>query len=235
MTSTPGPLPAFGASTSRGISAAMLLARPDDAAYALDIPELEGARRVVGIKGVELDGLGGLPVEDLDQHLAGARADDDTVAATRLRGGRDHDDVAVAVKRQHGVAGDFERIGTVVPASHELHRVPAVPGRQTRAVEKPTRAGARQPEQRHRRAPRGSLCTAVVHELIKTFARRLEHLGDTFGGGPALAPVLADALGAVEGRGVEAGNTCEPRRAEVMTFGEGVDGVPDGAVCEHAG
>ena len=50
---------------------------------------------------------------------------------------------------------------------------------------------------------------------------------------PTLLAVGAFAFAAIEGGGVEPGDLGQPRRREVMTFGERVDSAPDLRVGQH--
>ena len=79
---------------------------------------------------------------------------------------------------------------------------------------------------------------AVADQLDETLDREIgggERLGDRFGRGPALAAVAGDALGFVEGGGVEAGALGKARGRQPGTLGEPVERGPDLAVGEKAG
>ena len=71
--------------------------------------------------------------------------DHDAVAAPDRRGGRHHDDGAVAIGRLHRVAGDFQRIGVLVIRRGERDLVPALAGREAAVVEIAAGAGLARP------------------------------------------------------------------------------------------
>jgi hypothetical protein len=70
-------------------------------------------------------------------------------------------------------------------------------------------------------------------ELVETLAHRLKHLGEAFGRRPAVAAILADAFGFVESRRIEPGKLRQPGGRKAVPFGQGIDGIPDGAVRQH--
>ena len=164
--------------------------------------------------------LARLPGKDLGHHLAVAGLDHHAVAAPHLFGGRHHNAVAIAIQRQHGIAGDLERVDAVFARPGQLHLVPALAGRKPAASKKPPAPACARPSN-GTIAPRECRSelqegAAARQEGVKALARRVEHFGDALGRRPALAPVLADPLGAIEGRRIEPGQLGEARGREAV-------------------
>src|SRR5664279_1568461 len=72
-----------------------------------------------------------------------------------------------------------------------------------------------------------------LHEAVDRTVGGGERLGDRFGGRPALAAVGGDALGFVEGGGVEAGTFGQPRGRQSGALGQPVQRGPDLVVAQH--
>ncbi len=184
---------------------------------------------------MELDLLFGAPVQDLDHHLAAYGAGDDAVAAPELFGGGDDDDVPVAVKRLHGIPGDFQRIGRIVAEAGEPDFVPALPDGKARRIEIAPRAGLCETQERHDPADAGALRVGqpAREQGIETLAGGFKDLGDRFCRRPAFPPILADALGGVEGGGIEAGQLGQSGSGQAVPLGKAVESFPYGAMRQH--
>ena len=180
---------------------------------------------------MQLQRLGGAALQFLDHHLAAGGLHHHAVAAADRRARRHHDDVAVAVSGLHRIAGDLQRIGVLVVGRRQRHLVPALAGRKTAVVEIAAAAGLREAEQRHRLQAARAVADQL-HEGVDRGIGRSQRLGDQFGRWPALAAVGGDALGFVEGGGVEAGAFGEPRGRQPGAFGQPVERGPDLAVGE---
>ena len=97
--------------------------------------------------------------------------------------GRDHDPVAGPVDRQHGFAGDFQRIACLVIKAGEDHFLPAGAHRKAGIIKKAFITRLRHANQRYRAS-----CNRVGSEarkLGKADLGRVQRLGKAFGGGPA--------------------------------------------------
>ena len=127
-----------------------LLAGPDDAGDPHHVLERQCALGMVGVERFELDLLGGLALEFLDHHLAVLGLDHDAVAAPHGRRRRHDDDVAVAVGRLHGLAGDFQRVGMLVGYRGKCDLVPTLADRKAAIIEIAACAGFGEADQRHR-------------------------------------------------------------------------------------
>src|SRR5207253_6389222 len=142
-------------------------------------------------------------------------------------------DGAVTIGRLHGVAGNLQRIGVLVINRGERNLVPALAGRKTAVIEIAAAAGLPEADQRDgaRRHP-----AAVADELHEGVDRRIgrgKRFCHRLGRGPALAAFRGDALGFVEGGGIESRLLRESGGREPGASGEPVEGVPDLRVSQH--
>src|SRR6218665_2011398 len=157
---------------------------------------------------MQFDLAAGLAKENFGHNLALPCLDHDPVAAPHLLGGRNDNAITLAIERLHGVALHFECVNAAFARSGKGNLVPALACRKPGAVEEATGAGLSKPQQRHgldgARAP-DLQESAARPEGVKAFPGCIENLGQAFGGGPALATILADAFGYVERSGIEAG------------------------------
>ena len=71
-------------------------------------------------------------------------------------------------------------------------------------------------------------------EILDPAPDGVQHLGNALGGGPAGATVGADALGGVEGGGVEPGLARQARGGKPVFRRQGVEGTPD-VIMPHGG
>ena len=174
----------------------------------------------------------GQPVISVTVAIAGL--EHHPVAAPHLFGRRDNDAVALAVKRLHRIALHFQGIDAAFARRGQGDLVPALAGGKAGAVEEAARTRLSQAQQRHRAAG-----VVVVHlqerprageERIKTLPRGFEDFGNALGRGPALPAVLADALGDIEGGGVEAGKLGERGNGMAVALRQRIDSIPDGSV-----
>src|SRR5712671_3660474 len=127
-----------------------LLARPDDTSEPSHIFERQRAFGMISTERLEFDLLGGLALELLDHDLAAPGLDHDAVAAPHRRRRRHDDDVAVAIRRQHGIAGNLQRVGTLVGHAGKRDFVPALANRKAAVVEIAAGPGLGEADQRYR-------------------------------------------------------------------------------------
>src|ERR1700761_8107069 len=97
-------------SRKRSCASNGLLARPDDAVDEGDFAEREIAVLECRIEAFQFDALGGHAAKLFGHHFARVGLDHDTVAAPERPLWRHEEAVAVAIDRQHGIAGDLQRI-----------------------------------------------------------------------------------------------------------------------------
>ena len=83
----------------------------------------------------ELHGFAGFSVQELCQHLAPLRADDNAVAFANLGGFVDKKHVPIAVKRHHGFAGNFHGHDVFTARARKGYFIPSLARRITRIVE----------------------------------------------------------------------------------------------------
>src|SRR5262245_39237677 len=112
--------------------------------------------------------------------------------------------------------------------------LPARAGRIAGCIEGADLAGLRKADQRQGFLDGGAPALLdQLHEHVDGGAGRGERLRHRFGRGPARAAVWGDALGLVEGGGVEPGLSGEAGRGEPCNGGEAVEGRPDLRVGQH--
>ena len=68
----------------------------------------------------------GLPHQNLGHHLARHGLDHDTIPAPDRGGGLHHQNVAIAVERQHGIALHLQRVSPLARAGGKLDHLPAM-------------------------------------------------------------------------------------------------------------
>ncbi len=112
------------------------LTDPYDPRHPFDFGGLEGAWRVIRVGGVEFDGFRRAPAQDFGHDFAIDRPHDHAIASAHGRGGRHHEDIAVAVERQHRIARYLQCISHIVPFTGKLHFVPSCADRKTGVVKK---------------------------------------------------------------------------------------------------
>ena len=88
--------------------------------------------------------------KDLGHHLAVGRSQHHAVAFARRRIRRDDEDIPVAVKRLHTVAGDLERIGVLVVDLGEADLVPALTDGKDAIIEEAAGSRLGETDQRDR-------------------------------------------------------------------------------------
>src|SRR3954468_3997850 len=123
-----------------------LLAGPDHPSDPDHIFERQRALGMIGIERFELYLLAGLALELLDHDLAVAGLDHDAVAAPHRRRRRYDDDVAVAIRRQHGVAGNLQPVGMLVGDAGKRDLVPALAKRNALVIEISVSASLGEPD-----------------------------------------------------------------------------------------
>src|SRR5689334_15712039 len=177
----------------------LLLACPDDARDPDDVRDLQYAIAMLSVERFELYRFRGLALELFDHNLALAGLDHDTVALAYRGARRDDDDVTVAIRRLHRIAGNFQRIGVFVGNGRKSDLFPAFADRKSAVIKKTADASLRKTNERdvtHR------WFAAIGDQGNKRIEFRvccLQRFGHRLRRRPARPAFRCHALGLVEG------------------------------------
>jgi len=170
-------------------------------------------------------------------HFPGMGLDHHPVAPPQAALWRHHDAVAVAIDRQHGIAGDLERIAMRIADLGKGNIFPARACGKPGIVEKAGIARLGQADQGHH-ARLESTMRRVAHQGDKVVQGRAggrQHLGQAFCRGPAQLSIGGAALALVKSGGIQAGKPGQAGGRHAIPGGEGVYGAPDLRMGQHLG
>ena len=210
----------------QGETGKSLLARPHDPRDPLHVG---GRQRAVGVARFSDCSSSVLAVRRFNSRTITSPArgfHHHAVAAPDRRARRHHDDVAVAIDGLHRVAGNFQRIGVLVVTAGSADLVPALAGRKAASSKWPRSPACAKPSSGTDctvRAASPINCTKLSIELLVA-ASALEINSVE---GQRSRPSGRDALGFVEGGGIEAGFFRQARSRRPGALGQTIQRGPD--------
>ena len=130
-----------------------------------------------GVQRFQLQRARGFALQLFGQHFAFFRFHHHPVAPAYGAGWGNDDDVAVAIKRLHGIAGNLQRIGVLVHHIGKRDLLPAAADGKPRVVEKAAAASLRQSDQRNPLRPLRA-AAHQSHKFVQPGAGGLQNFGD---------------------------------------------------------